>query len=263
MAVFQDLTGQTFGNLTVLGQAPSYISPKGKKTTCWLVRCELCGTEKVMLRNVLIRAASCGCQRSGKIKELGITMRNIKKCSVCGREFYAPPSSKKKTCSKECELKNKSAVHKGKSFGWSDEAKKRFAQNPSHLKQARTQVIEATKTAMALPEGCKGAQHRDSKVWIVKSPENTVLKIVGLAQWARNNYKLFEPDSTDPAATANRIHAGFSAMSSSLSGYRQKKGCMVGQYKGWQLIYVGEKDEEEQAQALKKFYDHACPETGC
>lgn len=253
MPAFQDLTGQTFGHLTVIGEAPPYVSPSGKKTTCWRVRCELCGTEKVMLRNTLIYATSCGCQRIAKIKERGQAVRNIKICRVCGKEFYAPPSSKKSTCSKECESKNKSAVHAGKSSPWSEEAKARFAQSPAHLKQARAQVAEATKAAMALPEGRKGSQNRESKVWIVKTPENTVIKIVGLAQWARENYKLFEPDSTDPEATVERIHGGFSAMSSSLSGCREKAGAMVGQYKGWQLLGVYKKDDEEQAKALEEY----------
>lgn len=253
MPVFQDLTGQTFGHLTVIGEAPPYVSPSGKKTTCWRVRCELCGTEKVMLRNTLIYATSCGCQRIAKIKERGQAVRNIKICSVCGKEFYAPPSSKKSTCSKECESKNKSAAHEGKSNPWSEEAKARFAQSPAHLKQARAQVVEATKAAMALPEGRKGSQNRESKVWIVKTPENTVIKIVGLAQWARENYKLFEPDSTDPKATVERIHGGFSAMSSSLIGCREKTGAMVGQYKGWQLLAVYKKDDEEQAKALEEY----------
>lgn len=253
MPAFQDLTGQTFGHLTVIGEAPPYVSPSGKKTTCWRVRCELCGTEKVMLRNTLIYATSCGCQRIAKIKERGKAVRNMKICRVCGNEFYAPPSSKKITCSEECELKNKVAVHTGKSNPWSEEAKKRFAQSPAHLKQARAQIAEATKAAMALPEGQKGSQNRGSKVWIVKTPENAVIKIVGLAQWVRENYKLFEPDSTDLEATAKRIHAGFSAMSSSLSGSREKAGAMVGQYKGWQLLAVYKKDDEEQAKALEEY----------
>lgn len=259
MAKFKDLTGQTFGHLTVLGKAPPYVSPSGKKTTCWQVRCELCGTEKVMLRNTLICATSCGCQRIAKIKERGKSVRNIKRCSVCGKGFYAPESSKKSTCSKECELKNKSATHKGKSNKWSDDAKARFAQSTAHIKQAQAQVVEATKAAMDLPEGQRGQQNRESKVWLVKTPENTVIKIIGLSQWARKNYKLFEPESTDPDATAKRIRAGFSAMSSSLGGYREKTGSMVGQYKGWQLLSVRKKGDEEQAKALEEYNNQTKP----
>lgn len=61
----QDLTGQRFGRLTVLSRAEDYISPAGKRTTRWLCRCD-CGTEKIMLRNVIKRAGSCGCVRREK-----------------------------------------------------------------------------------------------------------------------------------------------------------------------------------------------------
>ena len=256
MAHFEDLTGKTFGSLTVLGQAPPYISPSGKKTTCWRVRCESCGTEKVMLRNTLIYATSCGCQRIEKIRVRGIAARNKKICPVCGKEFSAPPSGRV-TCSEACASLHISAQHIGKDVHWSEEARQRYAASPAHLKQAKAQVVEATKAAMELPESQKGPQHRESKVWIVKAPDNTTVKIVGLAQWARENYMLFEPETTDPAATVKRICSGFIAMSSSINGYRRDTGRVVGQYKGWQLLSVLDKDDEEQEKALAEFVEKA------
>jgi len=59
-----DLTGQIFGELTVLHRAPK---PEGSKSTSvfWLCRCS-CGNEKVISGNVLRqgKARSCGCKTS-------------------------------------------------------------------------------------------------------------------------------------------------------------------------------------------------------
>lgn len=68
MARLQDLTGQRFGRLVVLQRAEDYVSPSGKKTTRWLCQCD-CGVEKVMLRNTIKRAGSCGCARAEKAAE--------------------------------------------------------------------------------------------------------------------------------------------------------------------------------------------------
>lgn len=62
MGSFQNLTGCRFGKLTVLRRVEDYISPKGYRTARWLCRCD-CGREKVMLRNVIKNAFSCGCTR--------------------------------------------------------------------------------------------------------------------------------------------------------------------------------------------------------
>ena len=253
MAKLQDLTGKHFGNLLVLGQSEPYVSPSGQKTTRWKVRCELCGTQKIMLRNVLIYATSCGCQRADTARWQGEARKNKKICPVCGYEFYAPPSSKKITCSKECASKRKSDTHTGKTFKWSAAARQRYSQSSAHIQQAKGQAAEAAKASMALPESQKGSQHRDAKVWIVKAPDNTIVKIIGITQWARENYQLFEPDTTDIDATVKRIQAGFSAMSSSISGFRNDSGKPVGQYKGWQLLSVLKKDAEEQAAALAEY----------
>lgn len=43
-------------------------------------------------------------------------IRNRKKCVICGKYFYASPSSEKKTCSKACEKIERAAIGKiGKS----------------------------------------------------------------------------------------------------------------------------------------------------
>jgi len=59
MREWPDLTGQRFGMLTVVGQAPS--TDKGRR--CWICKCD-CGTEKIVLGSNLRRGTtvSCGCK---------------------------------------------------------------------------------------------------------------------------------------------------------------------------------------------------------
>lgn len=57
-----DLTGQKFGRLTVIRQAPNHVSKGGQTSTCWYCHCE-CGNDCIVatqsLRNG--RTKSCGC----------------------------------------------------------------------------------------------------------------------------------------------------------------------------------------------------------
>jgi hypothetical protein len=61
----KDLTGQKFGNLTVMERADDYISPKGKHYVRWLCKCD-CGNTVVVIGGSLKKDStkSCGCQRN-------------------------------------------------------------------------------------------------------------------------------------------------------------------------------------------------------
>lgn len=63
MAVVKDLTGQTFGKLTVVSRGTSY--PRNGSAG-WICRCE-CGNERLIPRQHLINGSyqSCGCQVPG------------------------------------------------------------------------------------------------------------------------------------------------------------------------------------------------------
>jgi hypothetical protein len=65
MAPRLQLIGQTFGRLTVIGNAPNYVSPGGQRHSQWLCRCE-CGIEKILKGSDLRSGAikSCGCWNS-------------------------------------------------------------------------------------------------------------------------------------------------------------------------------------------------------
>jgi hypothetical protein len=57
-----DLTGQRFGRLAVLSEAPARRKPNGARVLCWVCRCS-CGTELEVRGESLRRGntASCGC----------------------------------------------------------------------------------------------------------------------------------------------------------------------------------------------------------
>lgn len=66
--VLRDLTGRTFGRLTVIGRAPN----RGK-ATCWKCRC-VCGSTSVAEADPLVdgRTRSCGCVRRENSRRLGV-----------------------------------------------------------------------------------------------------------------------------------------------------------------------------------------------
>jgi len=63
---FQDLTGQRFGNLTVIAEGPKTNSGR----TTWVCRCD-CGKEKIVRAHNLKRGTtiSCGCHKYALAKE--------------------------------------------------------------------------------------------------------------------------------------------------------------------------------------------------
>ena len=181
--------------------------------------------------------------------------KNKKLCKICGKEFYAPPSSKKVTCSSKCSATLKSMQHTGKKNPWSAAARARYAKSAAHQAQAHSQIKEATKAAAAMPEGQRGSQNRECKIWILKAPDGTLHRAVGLLPWARKNYALFEPTAQDPEAAAARIKAGFGAIASSIFyGAKSRSGHSVTKYKGWELLYIGEKGPNEQFEAMMAYH---------
>lgn len=67
----KDLTGQTFGRLTVLYRGPDYLKNSGRKEVTWICQCS-CGNPelKTVAANHLGRTTqSCGCYGKEKSKE--------------------------------------------------------------------------------------------------------------------------------------------------------------------------------------------------
>ena len=66
----EDLTGKRFGRLVVMGRAPSFITPKGKKQIAWKVLCD-CGTEKIVRGCDLRSRQTTSCGWYNRDKDLG------------------------------------------------------------------------------------------------------------------------------------------------------------------------------------------------
>lgn len=77
MTKINDLTGKTFGKLTVIRRAEDHVSKNGNKRVAWLCKCE-CGNELVVLGLNLTRnhTVSCGCARKSGRKKLMVDITN-------------------------------------------------------------------------------------------------------------------------------------------------------------------------------------------
>lgn len=64
-----DLTNKRFGRLRVIGEAPTYVSPKGYRKTMWYCKCD-CGNEFVAMGSHLTtgHTVSCGCAQLENLK---------------------------------------------------------------------------------------------------------------------------------------------------------------------------------------------------
>ena len=75
----RDLTGQTFGRLTVLKQAGHYVEPSGQQKLLYLCRCSCGNTVTVRANNLRAgRTKSCGCLKCERGVQLGLSKRNRK-----------------------------------------------------------------------------------------------------------------------------------------------------------------------------------------
>lgn len=70
--------------------------------------------------------------------------------------------------------------------------------------------------------------------WTLVSPSGEKYVVDNLTDFGRKNFRFFEPDSTDPNATASRVQKGFSAIAACMNGTRTG----VSKYKGWRLDSV-------------------------
>ena len=73
MGKFEDLTGQTFGRLTVVGKAPDRIVPSGQHKTRWWCKCS-CGNPELKAVDAYSlthhRTESCGCIQKEVVRKM-------------------------------------------------------------------------------------------------------------------------------------------------------------------------------------------------
>ena len=167
-----------------------------------------------------------------------------RKCVICGAVFQAPPSSKKVTCSPACRSRRAALAAKASSGRtWSTEKKARRANDPDVIaKLASIQQI-GSQAALAIPEGQRGPQNRESKVWELIDPDGNHITVTNLLDWARNNYTLFEPPCDDVDAAAKRVSNGIMTIATSMRGARSRQR-PVSSYKGWGLARLPEKGDK-------------------
>lgn len=156
-----------------------------------------------------------------------------KKCVICGAVFQSPPSSKKVTCSPECRSK-RAAMSAKKGHKWSEAAKAKRSAEKAADGSFDAVRQKGSPAAMELPEGQRGPQNRESKIWVLIDPSGNHITVCNLLDWARENYTLFEPPCDDIDRAALRVSSGFNAIASSMRGVKSRRR-PVTTYKGWGL----------------------------
>ena len=123
--------------------------------------------------------------------------KNVKKCIICGREFYCTPSRNVVTCSRECRLIHLSQTHKGAKR--SEDVKQKMSD--ARRKNPRNAEIQrkATEAAKKSPKSGRFETNRAAIDWHLISPEGEHFHIHSLTFWLRENCDKFgvEPDSKE------------------------------------------------------------------
>lgn len=221
MSKLENLTGQTFGKLTVL-------SYDGKQR--WLCKCG-CGNIK-SIRAVSLksgRSKSCGCSNA----------QNFKICTECGKKFACSPSDKTVTCSKECKSIRRSRLLKGHSM--SDEACSKIS--ASAKTQDRSENLsKGTPAAMQSPKAGRFTTNSSAKHWTLISPDGTMYKCSNLSEFVRTHSDLFGIHSDDDKSV-HRICTGFIVYKRGL-----RKGKRAYCNDGWKLLLQPEADDIKNCQ---------------
>ena len=152
----------------------------------------------------------------------------IKKCVVCEKEFYAPPSSKKITCGKTCSSIRKRSTHLGNKHSVETCGK---ISNVA-TKKGYTENLKKGATAERTLKNGRYTTNASAKDWILISPEKKVYKCTNLRNFIRQHIYLFELEQEeDLEDAANRIAHGF---------YTIKRNLLYGEgstvtYKDWNI----------------------------
>lgn len=133
-------------------------------------------------------------------------IKNKKKCVICGKYFFAPPSSEKKTCSRECANILKS--EDGRSGA------------------AKINVELAQTAAKTSPNSGRFNTNAIAKSWTIQSPDGTIYGADNLKLWARDHESLIP-------GTVEQFCGGIVNIKRSKLG-KKKRGAY--QYKGWKLL---------------------------
>lgn len=160
----------------------------------------------------------------------------IKKCIVCGKEFSAPPSAKKITCSKECLKIRRSQINRGKKM--SETAVERMSAW-AKSRGFTDNLKKGTQAAMASPKAGRFETNVSAKDWILISPSGERYECRNLMCFIRKNPHLFCIDGSNDDEVY-RISAGFRTIKRNIRLNRKGQS-----YLGWTLELPSENETEE------------------
>lgn len=154
--------------------------------------------------------------------------KNIKICIICKKSFPCPPSSKKVTCSKECQITYAKQRNTGRKF--SEESRRKISDKAKgrDLSVLQPKAVEVAKQS---PRSGRFETNINAKDWHLISPGGQHYKFHSLNFWLRENCKeLFgcEPDSRE----YNNICRGLANAKRAVLGGKYSS-CT---YRGWQVI---------------------------
>lgn len=219
--------GDVFGDLKVFRV---WRLPEASSKTRCDAECLRCGSVKSYYASNLIsgKTTSCGCSAVGKI---------TKPCVICGKLFDSYRSDNRVTCSDACRRLRAAKSARENPHKWSDDAKRRRTKSAAVKAQMDELQPRGVQAALAIPEGQRGPQNRESKIWVLVDPSGNQVPCTNLLDWARNNYRLFEPQTPEEERdiAAKRIASGFKKIATSMRGAPSCKGSLY-HYKGWGLL---------------------------
>lgn len=219
--------GDVFGDLKVLR---IWRLPEASSKTRCDAECLRCGSVKSYYASSLIagKTTSCGCKAVGKI---------TKTCVICGKPFDSYRSDNRVTCSDSCRRLRAAKSSHDKPRKWGEAAKRRRAEDPNIKARMDELQPRALQAALAKPEGQRGPQNRGSKIWVLVDPSGNQVPCTNLLDWARNNYRLFEPQTPEEERdiAAKRIASGFKKIAACMRGNPSCKGSVY-HYKDWGLL---------------------------
>ena len=163
----------------------------------------------------------------------------IKKCVICGRDFYSPPSAKTVTCSPACRSER---ARRAASRKRPEEVKAKISATAKGRDMSAIQG-RGTEAAKNSPLAGRFETNSSAKTYTLVSPEGVKVEVTNLRQWARENSEFFGFDPTDE--NVQRICNGFYTIAKNI------RLCRRGQtYKGWTIIVTDrrkncEKKEQE------------------
>lgn len=159
--------------------------------------------------------------------------KNVKRCVICGNEFFCSPSRNIVTCSHDCKIKYISQNHKG--FKYTVESKQKMS--ASRLNNTKNKEIQAkaTEAAKKSPKSGRFITNRAAIDWHLVSPDGKDYYFHSLSYWLQENCK--ELFGFDPGSKQfyNAV-AGLERVKRSMLGKLSERQRPGYSYKGWKVI---------------------------